>query len=415
MVTIQYSHENEFMESIKKYHMDKCSNCNNIVEVKIEHLNVHVANIEIEIEEIPLLVCKECGTNFYSFYAQEILYGLYLELKKRGNLKVVSTPNSYKKKFDYASALDFIYDHKDFYSIPGVKFDDEHPKEGFLTPVYFDRKALLYFIADPNYIVNIFSETYGNLSKKDHSKLYTYEWSIPFGFNSNGKLVLWLGDIDTTDEFSQSLLRSFNISSDHLIIDSEFYQAQMNCIFSEPIKEMQIIINKKIFVSNILKKYEINLSHLESECLQQEENINRPIIFNEQSLSATINAFDKILVEGFNLTGLRTLYERLYEVPNNNDYKNWQSIRLLKEILIKLCDDISLDIDIETIISPLYILHDYRIYLDHLLSEREQEKKRMHIANTLGVSSFQEQEKIYLEEIKRLDELFQYLLLLSKQ
>ena len=52
-------------------------------------------------------------------------------------------------------------------------------------------------------------------------------------------------------------------------------------------------------------------------------------------------------------------------------------------------------------------------------AEYDDEKQRpvgveAHIVETLGVQNFSEQEAIYLEEIDRLNKLFQYLVLLSK-
>jgi len=64
--------------------------------------------------------------------------------------------------------------------------------------------------------------------------------------------------------------------------------------------------------------------------------------------------------------------------------------------------------------SPLYILHDYRILLDHLLSADKISDTKQHIVATLGVQSFNDQESIYNEEIKRLNTLFNYLGVLSK-
>lgn len=55
--------------------------------------------------------------------------------------------------------------------------------------------------------------------------------------------------------------------------------------------------------------------------------------------------------------------------------------------------------------SPLYILHDYRILLDHLLSADKISETKEHIINTLGVQNFDDQETIYIEEIKRLNTL----------
>lgn len=245
--------------------------------------------------------------------------------------------------------------------------------------------------------------------------IYQYDWSVPFGFNSNGKLVFWLGDLNYMDAQSQAILKGFNVDSDHLIIDSEFFQAQMNCMFSRPIKEKQILMNKDNFILNVKKKYNIDLTHLEKECSSQTENIGRPLVFTEQSISGVINAFDKVLVEGFDVGQLRELYKTLYtESERDAQYEEWQSIRLIKEILLKWCEKLEDTIDVETLVSPLYILHDYRIYLDYLLSEEKQENTKMHIVETLGVQNFEEQEAIYFEEIERLDKLFQYLVLLSK-
>ena len=322
---------------------------------------------------------------------------------------------NYKKKFEYCQETDYKYDHKDYYNIPGLCYDEKHSIEGFLTPVFFDRKALIYFISVPDFEVDIFSETYGHIGKKDPEGIYVYDWDIPFGFNSNGKLVFWLGDLNYLDTQSQAILKGFNVDSDHLIVDSEFYQAQMNCTFSKPIIEKQILMNKDSLISNVKKKYNIDLAHLDEECSEHAKNIKRPLVFTEQSVSGVINAFDKVLVEGFNVGQLRVLYETLYiESERDDQYRNWQSIRLIKEILLKFCDEIGNTIDVEKLISPLYILHDYRIYLDHLLSKDKQENTKAHIVATLGVQNFGEQEAIYAEEIDRLNRLFQYLVLLSK-
>lgn len=409
-----YQTEIEFEKVMNLYFMSKCSKCDGIVEVDMEHVCVNVLDKIMDIEEMPMLKCKTCGEIYYSRFAQEILCELYSELKRTGNREIYSTSRDYNKIYNYASNKNFIYDYKDYESIPGLRYDFEHSEEGFLTPVYFDKKALLYFIADLDYDVDMFSESYGYIRKNDKEGFYQYEWAVPFGFNTNEKLIFWLGDIDSMDDMSQGILKSFNVKSDHLLIDSEFYQAQMNCIPSKPIKEQQIILNKKSFITNIKKKYGIELSHLQNECELQRANVKRPVVFDEKSISEVINAFDKILIEGFSVSGLKSLYKRLYASSYDKDYDKWKSIRLIEEILRQLSNDISNEININEIISPLYILHDYRIYLDHLLSQEEQDKKRNHIANTLGVNNFSEQEKIYFEEIRRLDILFQCLVILSK-
>jgi len=415
MKEFTYFDPQEFDKMLKGFPcLDKCL-CSGIIEMSLKNIKIIVSEKTMEITEIPMLECKKCGKLRFSEYAKEILYGMYNELLRRGDPGIVSHPNGYRKQYAYASAAEFLYDHRDYVSIPGLKYDEEHSEPGFLTPVYFERKALLHFVSDPDYIVDMFSETYGYIGKKDPEGLYLYEWSIPLGFNSNGKLVFWLGDLDQMDKISQTILKAFIVKSDHLLTDSEFYRAQMNCVFSHPIKEMQIILNKKQFVSNIKEKYKVDLVHLDDECQQQEVNIKRPIVYTEQTISSVINAFDKILVEGINVAKLKVLYEILFPASEREGkYQKLQSIRLIKSILIRLSVGITPSLDVEKVISPLFILHELRIYFDHLLSDEKQEETKKHIATTLGASDFSEQEKIYHVEIDRLNVLFQYLVILSK-
>ena len=98
-----------------------------------------------------------------------------------------------KRNLNIVKKQDYKYDHKDYYNIPGLCYDEEHSTEGFLTPVYFDRKALIYFISVPDFEVDIFSETYGHIGKKDPQGVYIYDWDVPFGFNSNWKVSILVG------------------------------------------------------------------------------------------------------------------------------------------------------------------------------------------------------------------------------
>lgn len=412
---IRFSTYNDFLTEYQTYKLDKCSNCEGMRELIDDDVTVVIENRTLHFPELLVLCCNKCGDKCLPEYSKQIIDGAYKSMIEQEQFVGEFVSKSYKKKFEYCKEIDYKYDHKDYYNIPGLCYDEEHSTEGFLTPVYFDRKALIYFISVPDFEVDIFSETYGHIGKKDPEGVYIYDWDVPFGFNSNGKLVFWLGDLNYMDTQSQAILKGFNVDSDHLIVDSEFFQAQMNCTFSKPIIEKQILMNKDSFISNIKKKYNIDLAHLDEECLEHAKNIKRPLVFTEQSVSGVINAFDKVLVEGFNVGRLRELYEALYsENERDAQYGRWQSIRLIKEILLKFCNGIGNMIDVEKLISPLYILHDYRIYFDHLLSMDKQESTKAHIVATLGVQNFSEQEAIYLEEIDRLNKLFQYLVLLSK-
>lgn len=404
----------KFVTEYQTYRIDVCSDCNGICELVETDITCTIEGRVLHFSPMLVLRCKKCGKEFLPEHTKQMIDGAYKTAVKEKQNMGEFRPTGYKKKFGYCTVQNYEYDHRDYYNIPGLCYDDEHSIEGFLTPVYFEKEALVFFLAMPEYEVEIFSESYGYIAKKDSAGLFPYDWNIPFGFNTNGKLIMWLGDIDDMDDRTKSILKSFNVPSDHLLIDSEFYQAQMKCIFSEPIIEKRILINKEAFISNIKKKYSIDLSHLTEECQEHEKKVRRPVVFTETSVAEVINAYDKILVEGFNVSEMRKLYEALYASSERNaKYTSWQSIKLLEAILVKLSSLVD-NIDIASVMSPLYILHDYRILLDHLLSVDKISDTKQHIVATLGVQSFNDQEVIYNEEIKRLNTLFNYLGILSK-
>lgn len=413
-VECYFSSYDEFKNEYENYRFDDCSDCEGICELVESDVTCIIEGKILKFSPILILRCKKCGKEFLPEHTKQMIDGAYRTVVKEKQSMGEFHPTGYKKKFDYCIQQDYEYDHRDYYNIPGLCYDEEHSVEGFLTPVYFEKEALVFFLAMPEYEVEIFSESYGYIAKKDSSGLYQYDWNIPFGFNTNGKLIMWLGDIDEMDDKTKGILKPFNVPSDHLMTDSEFYRAQMKCIFSEPIIEKRILINKEAFISNIEKKYSIDLSHLTDECQEHEKKVKRPVVFTETAVAEVINAYDKILVEGFNVNELRKLYEVLYDpFERNAKYTSWQSIKLLEAILGKLSLSVK-NMDIASVMSPLYILHDYRILLDHLLSADKIYDTKQHIITTLGVQSFSDQEAIYNEEIKRLNILFNYIGILSK-
>jgi hypothetical protein len=78
----------------------------------------------------------------------------------------------------------FLYDPDDYYYIPGL---ERTFSVGFLTPVFFDKEVLLKYDASPTCQVKFASPTYGTIDGES--------FSISFGINKNGRVVMWLGDI----------------------------------------------------------------------------------------------------------------------------------------------------------------------------------------------------------------------------
>lgn len=402
---------NQFLDTI---HFSNCEKleCGGICEISMEPVHISISGKTIDFEELPLLKCKKCGHLYMTVYSASMISCVYEELKNRSDPGVFCKRSQYQVRYHYCEELDFDYDSRDYRSIPGLW--TQFSNDGFLQPVYFDRKALIAFIGNPDYDVNRFSESYGTLAKYDPNGIDMNEWQIPFGFNTNRKLVMWLGDLDKLDTTSQLLLKAYNESSDHLLTDSEFYQAQIKVVWSEPSAERQIIRDKNRFITNVKNKYDIDLLHLEEQNEKLEKKLQRPVAYSESELNEVINAFKKYLIEGISKDGLTSLYEDLYQEQNRDkNYKKLGEIKLIDKILAALLPKSYSTDDEQKLVGPLYLINDYRLILDHSMGSDEETKKN-NILNTLGVATWDKQEEIYCKEIKGLKRLYQMLVAVTE-
>ena len=143
MMRKEFKTEEDFLAFLHSpYQFDKCGMCQHCVEVSIESVYISVGEKTIEFEDLPLLKCTSCAELYLTDYAKEMLGGAYSKLKIRSDMGVQSRYNGYKKRFNYCQDVEFDYDHRDYTSIPGLCYDEEHPEPGFLQPIYFSKEAL---------------------------------------------------------------------------------------------------------------------------------------------------------------------------------------------------------------------------------------------------------------------------------
>lgn len=391
---------NDFITEYKTYHFHECNKCKSIRELSNECIDITIENRKMHFTDLLVLKCTNCNSISLPMHSKQMIDGCYKIMKKDGHLEGIQTYRGYKQQFDYCIMQNFKYDHRDYFNIPGLSFDEEHSVEGFLTPVYFTNKVLLYFLSDPDYKVNLFSETYGYFQLKD-------EWGIPFGINNNGKVVFWLGDLSYLDEHTLSIMMPHNIESDHQLINSEFYMAQMCCIWSEPNKEIKIYNMKNDLFRSIQSKYSVTLFHLVDEIEQHIDSYQKPIIITERTIEPTINMLHKVLIEGVNIAAFKELYLRLNSTPDPR-FKDWKSIKFYEALLQNVLPK---DEDVRSIISPLYLLNDFRQYYDHLLSIEKKNTIKQNILSSLDVDSFSHIDEIYSKLLSKLSILFEYLII----
>ena len=180
---------------------------------------------------MPTLQCTSCDTVRIPYRMKIALHELAEEAGRRGTPQVrinVPAAAAAKQKFPYCKGVPLTYEALDWLYIPGLS----HGGAGFLTPVFFARDILTYFYNHPDYAVSFGSDTYGTL--------YTKEGYISFGINGNGKLIMWLGDLDELSSRDQLLLAAHNVPSDHAI-GCEFYEGQIEAVFTELSQEQRLI------------------------------------------------------------------------------------------------------------------------------------------------------------------------------
>lgn len=371
-------------------------------EMKLETVTVDIGNYHIEVVDCPIMGCNNCGRKCLCPDIPQELYRAYFQLEKR-NQNACRITMKGDHRFEWAEDADYKYDSRDL-SIPGlgIDLDPTHP-EGFSCPVFFDRKVLGIFYNDSDYELDFFSESYGTIAEKGTCG-YQYEWNIPFGNNENDKVILFLGDLDEIDKDDRAVLwlKSYNIPSDHCIVDTELYQAQLNCVFSEPIIEKRIISLRNLFYQRVKNIYGIDLFHLENECESSANRIRKPLNYSESELRENMILLDGLLNEGISGDGLRSLYKKLNgTLPNNST----QTRKLLQGIIACVEDEEKA----KKIIGPLYSLNDLRICFAHLLPQENIEQRKQNILSTFGLTDFQDYRRLYDTALERLYELYKYL------
>ena len=145
VINIIFDSYDKFFEEYKTYRLDECGKCDGICELVECDITCIIDDKRLHFVPLLVLRCKKCGAIFLPEYSKEMIDGAYKTAVKENQTIGEFRPNGYRKKFDYCKDVDFDYDHKDYYNIPGLCYDDEHSVESFLTPVYFEKEALVFF------------------------------------------------------------------------------------------------------------------------------------------------------------------------------------------------------------------------------------------------------------------------------
>lgn len=381
----------------------KCR-CGSAYEMELKPVEINVAGRIIKISECPVMVCGQCRNEHICSSILQPVYVSYHNLVRDG-YDICKLTVKADQRFDYAVKANYKYDPRDM-SIPGIGTDlDPFRAEGFSCPVFFDRKVLNNFFTDGDYELDFFSESYGTIAKRGTGG-WKYEWQIVFGVNRNNRVIMFLGDLDQIDEDDRAVLwlKSYNIESDHCIIDTELYKGQFQCEFSEPIIERRIISLRNAFFAKIQRKYGIELYHLEQEIEKKGAEIRKPINYSPNEVKENIVILDSVLNEGIDCKKLRELCATVID-PVPTDINDLKTRKLLQRIIALEAGEVKA----REIISPLFYLNDLRVCFAHLISQNEIEKYQQNIVDAFGLSRFDEYQKLYDTLLDKLYNLYKYL------
>jgi hypothetical protein len=328
---------------------------------------VDVEGVRVDLNEMPLLHCPQCKAFVLPDHAKRVVAFFVKQAHKASKLQVEVKPTGVKTKRFTLGTVEFAYSALDHDFIPGLA----RPRnDGFLTPVFFNAAVLNKYTQDPSYRLDLFSDTYGSIIKGD-------EINIQFGINRAGKVIMWLGDIATLPENEQYYLRSENVDSDHDIC-SEFYDAQIGCVFSEPSLENRAMHARLNLNERCKEKFGSELYQLHGEISRVIEGLRRPLFWEEKHIAPAAESFNRIMVESLHVTMLRKQLEP--HIPKN-DLKSLKGLKLLELWLSKGLGAA----DASALMLPFFVLYDFRILMCHLTSDETQEKSLASINERLGI------------------------------
>lgn len=341
-----------------------CDNCGKMLDLAYTYFSEEVSGLKITIVGLPVLQCPDCRHEHFPDRSRLAILYSHEQAFKAGKASVTVTRQPLTERFALAK-VEFIYSTDDYYYIPGLV---REPADGFLTPVFFNKRALLKFDSAPGYRLDFASRTYGQIITEDNS--------IPFGINRHDKLVLWLGDIATLPESEQYYLRSENVESDHSI-GSEYYEAQLECKFTDPTGESELLALRSKFLEACRSRYGATIAHLETEVVDLALAFNAPIVDTPKERRNVADSLNKIHVESLSSAALGDLL-----IKDGRDPGNLGNLKRLQMLL----EPLGAPGEIKTLMSPFFVAYDLRVACLHLNSAEGSVKTLRTVTDRLGIA-----------------------------
>jgi hypothetical protein len=324
----------------------RCDNCGSSTILTFETFSHVVSGVQIDIANLPMLACPECGRTYLPDRSAAAIVQLHEDTRKRGMDRVTVHRKSRSGDFGF-TGVPFLVDSDDYYYIPGLY----RPfNEGFLAPLFFNRSVLIKFDASPDYSVRFASPTYGTIEAGDDL--------ISFGINRHGRVIMWLGDIAKLPESEQFYLRSENVPSDHSV-GSDFFDGQIECVFTDLTNETLAVKARSAFATAFEAKFGKPLYHLDEELIETIAAFAPPIVDTEKERKHAFDGLNRMFVESIDNAELEKLLGTLGVKADGSG-----SLKRLQATL----ETVDGSGSVSHALMPFYVIYDLRIAYSHLTS-----------------------------------------------
>lgn len=191
----------------------------NPLHLCFERLTFRHDGVKVVLAKLPYLKSAATGQVFFPVPAVSIIEFEVAQAKAQN--KEGTTINQLGKfnrvKLSVADGASFKYSAVEHFFIPGLIRNI--PTDGYLTPVYFHQDVLIKFQHSENCELHRSTPTAGLITTKD-------DIQVPYGINSSGNVVMWLGDIMRLSAKEHLYLYSENIEPQY-DLHSDFYRNQI--------------------------------------------------------------------------------------------------------------------------------------------------------------------------------------------
>ncbi len=359
-----------------------CDNCKDWLKLEYKPFDQTIKGIHITIDKIPILVCPSCKSEYQPDWTKFFIMRIIEDSRKKGTTEFVGTKKAKNGtiRYDICPELNFKYDSNDCKVIPGL--EGPLSKEGFFTPVFFDRKVLHKYLSFDEYRVDIAGNTYGTI-------FFANGNDLSYGINRNGKVFCWLGDIEeNVPEKERLYLLSENIESDHDVA-SEFYAASREAEFADYSNENKLLNERSVFDQTWNDKYSSKIFRYDKHIYDILEDLIRPVNWNKKGVIHVFNSINKVCIESLCRDAIIDVIKK--KKPDF-DAKNMGGLKLME----KLIEVTHPKLNAKEIMKPFFVLYDFRLVLDHDYTEEEEKKKLDFCYERLGIpKDYKRFEKIY--------------------